>query len=127
MARMTIEATNKRIDSLEEKLDKVLEMLSTKPNTEARGASVKTPKTPKTPKELKTYEPFEKSTKTYTAKAVDSKGGNPNALLQVKFTEIPNARTRDLLKGFGFRWNRTNLTWDNANTDEAKEIFKVLK
>lgn len=39
MARMTIEATNKRIDSLEEKLDKVLEMLSSRPNTEVRGAS----------------------------------------------------------------------------------------
>ncbi len=125
MARMTIEKTNERIDSLEQKLDKVLEMLSTKPSNRVSGASA--PKTVKEPKELKTYTEFSKSTKSYTAKSVDSKGGNHNALLQVKFAEIPSAKNRALLKAYGFRWNKTNASWDNANTTEAQEVFKVLK
>jgi hypothetical protein len=102
---------------------------NTKPST-ARGASKKTenkPTTPKAPKTLKTYEPFEKTAETYTAKAVESKGGNPNALLQIKFNGKPNPKTIALLKAYGYRWNKANGSWDNANSDDAKEIFIILK
>lgn len=129
----------KRIETLEEMMSKLIEsnnammtMIASmqKPNTQ-RGASqkaeTKKPSAPKTPKALKTYEPFEKSTDSYTAKAVDSKGGNPNAKLQIKFSSKPSPKTIALLKAYGYRWNNPNTSWDNANTDEAKEIFLVLK
>lgn len=102
----------------------------TKPSGK-RGASQKAePKKPTTPKEtkaLKTYEPFEKTTDSYTAKAVESKGGNPNAKLQIKFNSKPTPKTIALLKAYGYRWNNSNTSWDNANTDEAKEVFLILK
>jgi hypothetical protein len=129
----------KRIENLEEMMSKLIEsqtammaMMSSmqKPST-ARGAKAKTEtvKASKStaPKALKTYAPFEKSTESYTAKAVESKGGNPNAKLQVKFNAKPNAKAIALLKAYGFRWNSANLSWDNANTDEAKEVFLILK
>lgn len=127
-----------RIENLEAMMAKLIESqtammsmmtsMQSKPST-SRGAKTKTEavKASKSTKSFKTYEPFEKSTKTYTAKAVDSKGGNPNALLQVKFADMPSNKTRALLKAYGYRWNRANLSWDNANTDEAKEIFLILK
>ena len=93
-----------------------------KPNGK-RGASQKEPKPQK---ELKTYTAFEKITDTYTAKSVNSKGGNPNALLQIAFKDIPSATVRKLLGGFGYHWNSANKTWDNKNDEQAQKIFTVL-
>ena len=116
------------MENLNKKFDMLLEaMTSNKPSAPKGAKASKTPKTPKATKELKTYEAFEKSTALYVAKSVDSKGGNPNALLQVKFASIPSAKHRALLKAYGFRWNKPNESWDNANTDEAKEVFDIIK
>lgn len=136
---MANNTNTKRIDNLEAMMTQLVQnqnammamMASMQKPSTGRGASQKAepkePTTPKEPKALKTYAPFEKSTDSYTAKAVESKGGNPNAKLQVKFNSKPSAKAIALLKAYGFRWNKANLSWDNANTDEAKEIFLILK
>ena len=128
-----------RIDNLEAMMSKLIEnqtammsmMTSMQKPSGKRGASQKAePKkstATKAPKATKVYAPYEKSTSTFTAKAVNSKGGNPNALLQVKFNDKPSSKAIALLKAYGYRWNKNNLSWDNANTDEAKEIFVILK
>ena len=117
-------ATRTEISATNDKLDLLIAMVGNKKAPRGNGSA--NPKTPKEDKPLKTYEPFSKKTDKYEAVSVASKNGNPDALLQVKFYEIPSAKNRSLLKGFGFRWNKTNSSWDNVNNEDSQKIFTII-
>lgn len=91
-----------------------------------KGKGSRGSKTEKEEKPLTVYKAFNKKTDKYEATSTASKGNNPNAILQIKFNDIPSAKTRSLLKGFGFRWNKTNLSWDNVNNEESQKIFSII-
>ena len=46
--------------------------------------------------------------------------------LQLIFEGIPDQKTRDILKQYGFRWSPKNSCWQRQLTNNAKYALKAI-
>lgn len=121
MARTTVKELENRINTMENKLDKLIDLFSNSSN----GATAKAPKNSGTVKGSK--KTATKSATKVEITVVDGTGkGEGKKFINLVFDGKPSDKVRETMKANGFHYFAKNSVWSASHTDKHMKVAQSL-